>query len=142
MVGDRPQSVTLIQCTDTKRSNDPEDAYRAQNLYDASSYFRKMRAWAEARGDPWYIMSAKHGLVAPNEIIAPYDERGISKAQAIEMALKLDALGFDTVHVTAGRDYTQHLVPELERDGIDVVNHFAGEPIGRRKQLLAEANDG
>jgi len=129
--------VTLIQCTNSKR----DEMSMAKNLYDESAYFRKMRAWAEERGNPWYILSAKHGLVAPNEIIEPYDERGISKSDAIEIALKIDALGFDTVDITAGMDYTNHLVPELERDGIEVINYFAGEPIGRRKQLLQSAID-
>jgi hypothetical protein len=135
------RDVTLIQCTNSKRSTNPDDVFRARNLYDASDYFTKMRAWAESHDRPWYILSAKHGLVAPDEIIAPYDERGISKSQAVEIALQITGLGFDTVHITAGRDYTEHLVPEIERDGVDVVNHFAGEPIGRRKQLLAEAVD-
>lgn len=131
--------VTLISCTDSKVSDNPNKAFRAKDLYMASDYFEKMRAWAEARGNPWYIMSAKHGLLAPNEIIAPYNERGISKSQAIEMALKLSGIGVKRVDVTAGRDYTNHLVPELERDGIEVVNHFSGEQIGERKRLLAEA---
>jgi len=127
------KEVTLIQCTDSKR----DTASKARDLYDESRYFRKMRAWAEWRGVPWYILSAKHGLVDPDTVLAPYNERGISKEQAREIADKLSDV--DTVHVTAGRDYTDHLVPELEHWGVDVVNHFAGEMIGRRMQLLVEA---
>lgn len=133
--------ITLIQCTDSKLSDDPDELFRAKELYTESRYFRKMRAWAEARGNPWYILSAKYGLLAPNEIITPYNERGISKSQAIEVALHLRGIGVECVDITAGRDYTRHLIPELEQDGIDVVNHFAGERIGDRERLLAEATE-
>jgi len=124
--------ITLIQCTNSKR----DSIAMAKNLYDESDYFKRMRAWAEARGDPWFILSAKHGLVAPQEPIEPYDERGLSKSQAVEIALLVQGLGFDTVHITAGTDYTKHLVPEFERDGVDVINHFAGLGIGERKKQL------
>jgi len=59
------QVVTLIQCTNSKR----DSVALARNLYDESRYFRLMRAWAEDRGDPWFILSAKHGLVPPGELL-------------------------------------------------------------------------
>lgn len=130
-------AVTLIQCTDSKR----DEMAMAKDLYDESRYFRKMRKWAEARDDPWFILSAKHGLAAPNEPIEPYDAYGLSDSQAIGISLLLSGLGFETVHLTAGMAYTDPLVPELEQDGLDVVNHFAGEPIGRREKLLSEATE-
>ena len=127
--------VTLIQCTNTKRSG----THKARDLYDESAYFRRMRKWAQARGDPWYILSAKHGLVAPDTRLEPYDERGLTDTQAETIATQLHADGVDTIHVTAGRDYTDELVPELEARGIDVVNHFAGERIGTRRSKLEAA---
>lgn len=127
--------VTLIQCTSSKRDGE----HPARDLYDESAYFRDMRAWADARGDPWLILSAKHGLVHPDEELADYDERGISERQAEQIAMELNAQGYETVHVTAGRDYTEHLVPALESRGVGVVNHFAGERIGTRRSLLQEA---
>jgi len=129
--------VTLIQCTNSKR----DSKARARDLYDESSYFRKMRAWALARGNPWYILSAKHGLVAPDDHVDPYDERGLSESQAEAIAETLADRGVRTVDVTAGRDYTDHLVPALERRGIDVLNHFAGQGIGERQQSLQSATD-
>lgn len=128
-------SVTLIQCTDSKRNRPAA----AKDLYDKSAYFCRMRAWAEARGDPWYILSAKHGLVNPETRVEPYNQRGLSKAQAETIATRLHEDGVDTVHVTAGMDYTGALVPALEARGIDVVNHFAGEGIGKRKSSLKHA---
>jgi len=127
--------VTLITCTNTKRDTPAP----ARDLYDESRYFRRMREWAESRGDPYRILSAKHGLVHPDTVLDPYDERGFSEEQARETAVELSEAGFDTVHVTGGRDYTDELVPELESRGVDVVNHFAGERIGTRQKLLREA---
>jgi len=127
--------VTLITCTNTKRDTPAP----ARDLYDESRYFRAMREWAESRGDPWRILSAKHGLVHPDTVLKPYNERGFSEEQARETAAELSVAGFDTVHVTGGRDYTDELVPELESRGIDAVNHFAGERIGTRQKLLRKA---
>lgn len=126
--------VTLIQCTDTKR----DEPAAAKDLYDESRYFRKMRAWARAKRQPWLILSAKHGLVSPHQRLKPYNERGLSDSQAETIADELTDMGVETVDVTAGRGYTNPLVPALESRGIDVVNHFAGEKIGKREQLLAE----
>lgn len=129
------QRVTLIQCTDSKRSG----THPARDLYDESRYFRAMRGWADAKDQPWFVLSAKHGLVRPDERISYYDKRGLSEEQAIEIADELDAMGATVADITGGMDYTGPLIPELERRGIDVVNHFAGKRIGEREKLLREA---
>jgi len=128
-------AITLVQCTASKR----EESARARNLYDESTYFCRMRDWAKARENDWAILSAKYGIVHPGREIAPYDERGLTEQQAEEIAEAIDRLGYGRVDVTAGRDYTGPLVPELERRGIDVVNHFAGQRIGTRMRDLKQA---
>lgn len=128
------ESVTLIQCTASKR----DEPSQARYLYDESGYFRDMRAWADSRGQPWFILSAKHGLVDPDDVIEPYDERGLSEDQAWGIAQELSEAGVRHVDITAGMDYTDPLIPELEHQGIDVVNHFAGNRIGTRRKLLQE----
>lgn len=127
--------VTLIQCTDSKR----DEMALARDLYDESRYFRRMREWAESRGNSWFILSAKHGLVDPDESLEPYDEYGLSSEQAWQIATELSDRGIDVVDITAGREYTDPLIPALEFQTIDAVNHFAGEPIGRREKLLRQA---
>lgn len=131
------ERVTLVQCTASKR----EGCHPARDLYDESRYFRRMRAWAEARGNPWFILSAKHGLVEPDEVVCDYDERGLDEGLAEAVADELVGRGVSVVDITAGRDYTESLIPALERHGVEVVEHFAGEPIGRREQLLQEATE-
>jgi len=130
-------TLTLIQCTATKR----DGTHAAKQLYDESTYFRKMRAWAESRDCEYAILSAKHGLVDPDERLTDYDERGVSSNLAKQIAGKLSNRGVDTIHICAGRDYTDALIPECEAVGIDCINHFAGKGIGKRMQLLKQRTD-
>ncbi|MET1155545.1 DUF6884 domain-containing protein [Arthrobacter sp.] len=46
----------------------------ARELY-VSQLFEKASAYAKATRDRWYILSAKHGLIHPDEVIEPYDVR-------------------------------------------------------------------
>ena len=126
--------VTLIQCTNTKRSG----THKARNLYDESNYFCIMREWARSTGNPWYILSAKHGLVEPLQRLTDYNERGLSVGQCKDIAATLDDAGVTEVLITAGKDYTDPLTPELERLGIDVIEVCRGMRIGERMRELKE----
>lgn len=129
--------ATLIQCTNSKR----DETTVARCLYDESDYFVKMRNWAEAKDEPWFILSAKHGLVEPDEHLEPYDEFGLSEGQAQRIAKRLVDECVEVVDICAGKKYTQPLIPELERFGIDVVDNFSGMGIGERKAKLVELVD-
>ena len=129
--------VTLIQCTNKKNKR----CHKARYLYEASTYFCKMRDWARSTGNPWYILSAKHGLVHPDTVLSPYDERGLSVGQCREIAKELDEEGVTEVEMTAGKDYTDPLTPELERKGIDVIEVCRGMMIGQRMAKLKEITE-
>ena len=60
--------VGLVGCAATKLDRPAP----ARDLY-TSQLFRKASAYAEATCDRWYILSAKHGLIRPDEVIEPYD---------------------------------------------------------------------
>jgi Phage integrase family len=60
--------VVLLGCVKTKLGH----RARAKDLY-ISQLWRGRRAYAEASGYPWLILSAKHGLLDPDQKIAPYD---------------------------------------------------------------------
>lgn len=62
--------VGLVACAAAKL----ELPAPARALY-VSQLFRKASALAEATCDRWYILSAKHGLVHPDTVVAPYDVR-------------------------------------------------------------------
>ena len=135
---DGTERIVLIQCTNSKR----DEPAPARNLYDQSYYFRDYRSYAETFGDEWYILSAKHGLLKPETVIEPYDERGISEEQAIAIAdyLAGRVTANTTIELLAGMDYTDPLVPELERQTpADVVEPHRGLPIGKRRQKAQQA---
>jgi hypothetical protein len=58
----------LIGCVKTKA---PEPR-PARELY-TSPLFLARREYAESTGLPWFIVSARYGLVTPDAIIEPYD---------------------------------------------------------------------
>ena len=62
-------AVYLLSCVAKKR----DAPCAARHLYQ-SALFKKARAYAEPRAEKWWILSAEHGLVDPDEVIAPYDK--------------------------------------------------------------------
>src|SRR5680860_82227 len=63
-----PASLLLVACVKAKAAAPAA----ARDLY-VSPLFRKERDYAERSGVPWFILSAEHGLVAPDEWLAPYE---------------------------------------------------------------------
>lgn len=124
--------MILIQCTNSKRDRPAQ----AKHLYDTSTYFCKMRDYAEATGDQWYILSAKHGLLSPTAEIDPYDEYGLSEQQAKTIAAEISRSETEYVEIIAGSAYTDVLTPELESHGIEVKERCRGLKIGERMQKL------
>jgi hypothetical protein len=59
--------LCLVGCSKTKLGHPAP----ARELY-CSPLFRLCRAWAERHADTWAILSARHGVVAPDEVLAPY----------------------------------------------------------------------
>lgn len=62
------QTLALIGCGKKKR----EFACEARELY-AGPLFAAQRDWAEANADAYFIASAKHILLTPEQVIEPYD---------------------------------------------------------------------
>lgn len=113
----------------------------ARELY-TSPLFRKERSYAEQAGVPWFVLSAEHGLVAPGEVLAPYDLR-LSKtprdyrrawgARVVErLGEVVGPLRGKTIEVHAGAAYTDSIRDLLIREGATVVEPLAGLPMGAR----------
>src|SRR5262245_30218934 len=60
--------VGLVGCSRLKRSV----AAPATELY-TSPLFRLAAHYCSATCDLWFVLSAKHGLVTPDQVLAPYD---------------------------------------------------------------------
>jgi hypothetical protein len=129
--------IVLVTCVKSKRARPAA----AKDLY-TSALFRKERAYAERAGVPWFILSAEHGLVAPDEWLAPY-ERYLANTSASYRsawgawaAARLDLLAGPlsdkTVEIHAGSRYLDALRPHLERLGARIVDPLHGLPMGQR----------
>ena len=113
----------------------------AKDLY-VSPLFRGRRRHAEASGKPWWIVSAEHGLVGPDEIIAPYDTligqrpRVERERIANQVADRLDAeLGTvrgKRLELHAGIEYAEAIGPELRRRGAELVRPLEGLSFGQQ----------
>lgn len=62
-------TIGLVACAKTKAAT----AQPARRLY-RSELFRRAAAYADATYDHWFILSAQHYLVHPDEILEPYDK--------------------------------------------------------------------
>lgn len=60
--------LVLVSCCGEKF----EGSHKAEDLYQ-SQLFKASVAWAKANGKQWAILSAKHGLVWPDQVIESYD---------------------------------------------------------------------
>ena len=87
---------------------------QACDLY-VSTLFRSRRLYVEESCDEWWILSAEHGLVHPNQILKPYDlaMRQLSADMRREWSAKvLQSLQYkcgiakgDIVEIHAGDEY-------------------------------------
>ncbi|AXV10187.1 hypothetical protein DVS28_b0447 (plasmid) [Euzebya pacifica] len=114
-----------------------------------SPLFTGRRAWAERHCDTWYVVSALHGLIHPNDIISPYDVTliGASAAEKRRWASRVlgqfrdrHPSGSGTVEFHAGGDYRAHgLAAGLAADGWIVDNPTEGMGIGTQLAFYAAA---
>jgi hypothetical protein len=129
--------IVLVTCVKTKRRK----PCAAKDLY-VSSLFVKQRAYAEQSGVPWFIVSAEHGLVVPDEWLSPY-ERYLSDTPstfrsawglwvAARLQLLAGPLSGRIIEAHAGSAYIDALRPQLEAQGATLVDPLQGLSMGAR----------
>ena len=121
----------------------------AKDLY-VSSLFRKVRAYVEHIGQPWFILSAQYGLLHPDLMIEPYDYtlNGMRTAGRREWASevlsqltpRLEAVA--SVTFFAGQRYREFLEQPLRSRGLIVKVPMRGLKIGEQLQWLNQRLDG
>jgi hypothetical protein len=137
--------VFLVSCVAAKAAT-PQPA---RTLY-VSDWFAKARAYVEATGRPWFILSALHGIVRPGRVVEPYDftwrkddptdpdDRVRRQTWGRITASNLRDCAPETARlvILAGADYREFLVPALKCRGFAVEVPMAGMGIGQQKQWL------
>jgi hypothetical protein len=64
----RSRRIGLVGCVKEKATS----AQRAKDLY-TSTLFVGRRRYVERSCEQWWVLSAAHGLVHPDQLLAPYD---------------------------------------------------------------------
>ena len=101
----------------------------ARDLY-VSPLFASRRAWAEASGVPWFVVSGRWGLLDPGDVLAPYAfsfaEQSVSYQRAwgrfvAEQLCLVSSVGRgDVVEICAGAAYAAALTAPIEYLGARV----------------------
>jgi len=133
--------IVLVSCVKSKHDR----PMAACDIYK-SPLFRGSRRYAEANGDAWYILSAEHGVLSPDTVIAPYEKtlsRGrMSKLEQQDWAEKVqDQLGVlipqgACIHLLAGKDYYKNLLGFLGQRRCDITIPMDGMKQGFRLKWL------
>jgi hypothetical protein len=128
-------ALALISCVSRKRTS----LCAARDLY-TSDWFKKARAYVEARQYPWQILSARHCLLDPDKVIGPYEQTlntmGIAArrawAERVLAALVPRLANVDRIVILAGDRYRAFLVPRIQEMGIEVEIPLLGLGIGQQ----------
>jgi hypothetical protein len=137
----KTRRAILVSCAATKLDHPAP----AADVY-TSPLFIKARSYAEASGHPWYILSARHGLVEPKTVLEPYDTKPADLTNAEQAAwagrvardLFLRGFGgWGVFEVHAGEGYARPLRVALGPIALDILEPLAGLGIGQRLRWYA-----
>jgi hypothetical protein len=128
--------IGLVSCAKAKLGH----AAPARELYSPSASFRGARCHVERTCDRWFILSAKHGLVRPEQVLEPYEqtlnaapraERRAWSARVLgQLHAELGDLGGHTFEIHAGAAYVGFGL----REGLLAAGALVEEPLDRLRQ--------
>jgi hypothetical protein len=140
-------TIALIGCSKTKSVKTHTGYVRARDLYASDLYLKRVKH-AEGRKLPWYILSAKSGLLKPTVSVRPYDQT-LSEHNEIEIAewhigvanQLMSELWYEfngpklsevTVELHAGAKYCEPLATILKAVGVGIVMPVKNLGIGKQ----------
>lgn len=130
--------VGLVACCKSKLGR----AAPAKDLY-TGTLFRLSVAWLGPRVEGWAILSAKHGVLLPDEVTEPYEKTlvGASRDSAREWG---ELAGMDLRQMFPGRKFLvvagKAYMGALR--GLEHEEAFGGLSLGHKLHALKEAIDG
>ncbi len=136
--------IALVGCVRSKRTG----THPARDLF-VSALFRRRRAHVETAGLRWWILSARHGLVRPDELLASYNET-LNDMSSIErhawgekvlaqLHAELPELDGWTIEIHAGGRYVDAIRPGLLEQGSSVMVPTAGMGLGEQLAFYENA---
>lgn len=135
------QTVYLISCSKTKA-----DGTRIAKEMYISALFKKSIEFAESQGGEVAILSAKYGVILPDDIIDTYNItlNDMDKEQKIAWAMLVynslvNRFGINKDYCfLAGKSYYQELVKIMKPEGIRYSIMMESMGIGQRLKFLNE----
>jgi hypothetical protein len=135
--------IFLVGCAKTKQGQ----ASKAAELY-TSPLFQNARKLAMEKGDRWYILSSKHGLLEPGQMVEPYEmtldrmsvEEKKQWSRGVLQSLFQSVTRQDEVVFLAGNSFRRDLGPALEERGIKTAAPLQSMGIGRQLAWLMKLN--
>lgn len=133
-----PLRVVLVSCVKTK-SPVPMPA---KDFY-TSNWFSKARRYAESKKSPWFILSARYGLVAPETVLSPYEktlntmpvaERRLWAKWVFEDLARLTP-DLEAVTFLAGLRYREFLAGHLSDKGVAIDVPMEGLAFGEQLEI-------
>jgi hypothetical protein len=132
------QTAYLVSCVGKKRASPTLAKDRC-----VSEWFLRVRRFVESKGSPWFILSAKYGLVEPDQILAPYEQTlntmSIAERRAwarrVEAQMDQQLPNFGRIVVFAGQRYRGFLMDYLKRRWVVEVP-LEGRRIGEQLSWL------
>ena len=133
------KTLGLISCTKKKQG------YRckASEMYSTSDLFRKAYFYAVKNYDSVAILSAKYGLLLPDDEIEPYnltlndmsseEVKKWAEKTFNQMRSRLKLEDFAKVYFHAGKKYRQYLILKLENANIQCEVPLKNLGIGKQK---------
>ena len=131
--------VYLVSCVSVKQPR----AAPAADIY-VSPWFKKAKLFVQRQGAAWWILSAKHGLTNPQDVIDPYEQTlnnmGIAARRAwakqVIDGLRAVVANGDTIVFLAGERYREFLVGPLAEMGVNISVPMYGLKIGEQLAWL------
>lgn len=144
------KTLVITTCVKAKRKG----RHKAKDLY-ISDLFKKMRKFVETYNYYWRIISAKHGLINPEDMIDSYEDESLDQfkllhgqrtedlktkkeklRKIIEAQLRPVLKNYERIILMCGKNYRDIILPLLEEK--EVTNYFEGtKGIGEIKQKLS-----
>jgi hypothetical protein len=123
----------------------------AKDLY-VSALFAGRRSYVEQSSGDWWVLSAEHGLVHPDEVLAPYDvtlkdagrpaRRSWSKQLLVMIDERIHPRQGDVFEIHAGAEYREFgLVEGLRDRGCVVEVPTEGMRIGEQLRFYKQARE-
>ena len=141
------RTIYLVSCVSKKKRG----KHLAKDIYD-SPWFKKARVYVEQRlqhADRWFILSAKHGLLDPDDAIEPYEktltrmkkEDRRNWAEQVINRLTSFTKQVDRIVILAGKRYRELLYDELSAICQYIEIPMEGMRIGEQLRWLTQQID-